>query len=90
MYRCYTTSVTEQFGAGLTHEVYDRDIVPMSGGPLRAACGRYITPAPLSAPIGRPCPACIAQLSGRWSARQEQTAIEPRDCTPLLRRLFGW
>jgi hypothetical protein len=64
VYRHDTTSVTEQFGPGLTHQVYDSHICPVDGAPLRTVCGRYITPAPMSAPLGRPCPACTELLDG--------------------------
>lgn len=87
MYWHYATPVTEQFGAGLTHQVFDVHAANRLDGHLvRAVCGRLITPAPMSAPSGRPCPACALRLKGPTSVQRERATTFPA-LRPGLRRL---
>lgn len=56
-HRTVTTSVTEQFGHGYAHAVQDEIVSDwLTGGQLRAVCGRVIVPAVMTAPMGTPCP----------------------------------
>ncbi len=72
----YTTPVTEQFGAGLAHEVFDDHAGRQPAtGLRRAACGRFIVPAAMTAPAGPPCPACQANLA--WYQRRHDALAEP-------------
>jgi hypothetical protein len=87
VYWHHTTPVTEQFGAGLTHQVFDaRAANRMDGDLLRTACGRLITPAPMSAPIGEPCPACAVRV-GR--SQQEDAESQSLGCWSRLDQLLS-
>jgi hypothetical protein len=71
--------ITEQFGHQQAHRVADEEYAfPRCGGRFQALCGRLITPAPLMAPIGRPCLECadvhprerrggVGKEDSRWS-----------------------
>lgn len=57
----YTTLVTSQFGERTAHQVLDWHAGDGTGL-LRTVCGRLIVPAPMVAPIGKPCSACMALI----------------------------
>jgi hypothetical protein len=40
----------------------DRGLELSAAGKARALCGRIFLPAPLTAPLGRPCPLCETVL----------------------------
>jgi hypothetical protein len=63
-YSAYTTLVTSQFGERVAHQVLDRHAFDVTGQ-LRTVCGRLIVPAPMVAPLGKPCSACAALVPGR-------------------------
>jgi hypothetical protein len=49
---------------GQDHEITDEDLVPgLAVGRYRAVCGAWVSPASLTAPPGRPCVACAAELA---------------------------
>jgi hypothetical protein len=58
-YSAYTTLVTSQFGERVTHHVLDRHAFDVTDQ-LLTVCGRLIVPAPMVAPLGKPCSACVA------------------------------
>lgn len=61
-----TVPVTDQFGDHLAHQVFDLHIAPDGvGGELRTACGEWIIPASMMAPIGKPCMTCMAEVASR-------------------------
>lgn len=59
-----TTLVTSQFGERAAHQVLDLH-AGGGNGQLRTACGRWIVPAPMVAPPGTPCSACMALVPAR-------------------------
>jgi len=57
----FTTSVTEQHGAGLAHLVDEYELAVISSGwKPQAICGSVFLPAALTAPVGSPCALCRA------------------------------
>jgi hypothetical protein len=91
MSRHWTTPLTDQFADQLTHQVADGHAARADNG-VRAICGRFITPAPLAAPVGKPCPACAADVAP--PSRLEQPngwALQPalRPSSRWLRALFA-
>lgn len=87
--RLSTAPITAQFGARVAHEVTDEAFATGRGkGNYEALCGCVFVPAPLVAPPGRPCPACLGVL-----AATQQAAAAPRRSRQrgdgLLRRLVA-
>jgi hypothetical protein len=90
-YRRDTTPVTDQFGAGLTHQVFDAHATHrVQGARLRTVCGRYVTPAPMIGPVGAPCPVCVAILNEHGDGHREHTSSRWRHRPTGLRRLWSW
>jgi hypothetical protein len=55
--------VSEQGGDQVAHFLeVDRGPGLTAEGRAQAVCGRVFLPAPLAAPLGRPCPLCEAVL----------------------------
>ncbi|MGH4007031.1 MAG: hypothetical protein ACRDTH_02495 [Pseudonocardiaceae bacterium] len=80
--RLYTAPITAGFGVRVAHEVTD-EAFAAGRGEYVALCGCIFVPAPLAAPPGRPCPACLGVLAAAHPA-----AATPRQRVPgLLRRL---
>ena len=67
----YTTLVTSQFGKRTAHQVLDWHAGDRTGL-LRTVCGRLIVPAPMVAPVGKPCTACVALIPGRPPVGRER------------------
>jgi hypothetical protein len=91
MHSNWTTLITDQFGGQLAHHVSDAYAANrMHGEALRTICGRFITPAPLSAPEGELCPLCAARLPSYQPSRStrprhpadEGTASGCARCSP--------
>jgi hypothetical protein len=62
-YRHETSPVTDQFGTGFAHQIFDAHATSQHHEThLRTVCGEYITAAPMISPVGPPCPACAAIL----------------------------
>jgi hypothetical protein len=70
-YSTYTTLVTSQFGERVTHHVLDRHAFDVTDQ-LLTVCGRLIVPAPMVAPLGKPCPACVALVPGAAARGRER------------------
>jgi hypothetical protein len=69
-----TTLVTSQFGERAAHQILDQR--PGDGtGLLRTVCGRWIVPAAMVAPLGKPCPACSALVPDR----RQRAAVPGRE-----------
>jgi hypothetical protein len=81
--RLCTSPITAQFGARIEHEVTD-DAFAASQGEYEAICGCVFVPAPLTAPPGRPCLACLGILA---AARQATARRSVRRRVGLLQRL---
>ena len=66
----YSTPVTNQFGDGLAHQVYDRYVTQNADdGVMFALCGQRIVPAPMASPEGKPCEECETKIRHlKWSA----------------------
>lgn len=60
----HTTPVTSQFGERAAHQVLDWHTGDGTGL-LRTVCRRWIVPAPMTAPLGEPCPTCVALIAVR-------------------------
>lgn len=60
----HTTPVTSQFGERTTHQVFDQHTGDVADR-LPTVCGRWIVPAPMVAPLGMPCPVCVALVPAR-------------------------
>jgi hypothetical protein len=85
--RC-TASITEQFGAGVAHEVSDEAFAASSRGEFKALCGSVFVAAALATPVGRPCPACLSVLAAaRRAADSAGAPAARRRRGGLLRRL---
>jgi hypothetical protein len=78
-----TSPITAQFGARIEHKVTD-DAFAASQGEYEAMCGCVFLPAPLTAPPGRPCPACLDILT---AAHQTTARRSVRRRVGLLQRL---
>lgn len=65
--RLCTAPITAGFGVGVAHEVTD-DAFAAGGVEYEALCGCMFVPAPLVAPPGRPCPACLDVLAAAHRA----------------------
>jgi hypothetical protein len=79
----YTTPVTAQFGDRFAHEVADRDVYEQNDrGAMRAVCGEWIVPAPMTSPVGKPCPACTSNLD---CAAVRRLPNDPRSHHPAWR-----
>ncbi|GAA1254352.1 hypothetical protein GCM10009609_17160 [Pseudonocardia aurantiaca] len=91
MSRHWTTPLTDQFGDQLTHQVPDGPAAGTENGVLRAICGRLITPAPLAAPDGKPCPACAAEVTPPSPQQPYRRAVQLgfRPGSRWLRALFA-
>jgi hypothetical protein len=60
--RWCTNPITAQFGVPVAHEVTD-EAFAVGRGEYEAVCGVVFVPAPLVAPLGRPCPECLSVLA---------------------------
>lgn len=60
--RLCTAPITAQFGTRVAHEVTD-EAVAAARGEYEALCGCVFVAAPLAAPAGRPCPACLGVIA---------------------------
>jgi Helix-turn-helix domain len=72
-----TTSITEQLGAQVAHEVTDDAFAAAKRGEFEALCGCVFVAAPLIAPSGRPCPECLNVLAAHRAAATAAVA-QPR------------
>ncbi len=87
--RLYTSPMTAGFGVRVAHEVTDEAFAAgraAGRGECEALCGVMFVPAPLVAPPGRPCPACLGILAAaRRAAASSRRPGQRR--VGLLRRL---
>ena len=74
--RLYTAPITAGFGVRVTHEVTD-EAFAADRGEYEALCGCVFIPAPLAAPPGRSCPACLDILAAARRAAALAGAHQP-------------
>lgn len=81
----FTTSVTEQHGAGVAHLVDEHQLAAIRAvGKSQAICGSVFLPAALSSPDGPACALCQAITTARLPSHGRS---RPGRKFPLLRSL---